>query len=153
MIQPLKSEFVGTLRIELGESHLVDDTPAGARRIDVFRGGSFEGPRIKAVMLGGGSDALLRRKDGALQPDVRLTLKTDDGALIYVVYRGVRHGPTPVMQRILRGEPVEPNEYYLRNAPFFETGAAKYDWLNRIVSVGIGRREPGLAIYDVYEVL
>lgn len=153
MIQPLRSEFIGTLRIEVGESHWLDDTPAGARRIDVFRGGSFEGPRVKAVMLSGGSDALLRRKDGALQPDVRLTLKTDDGALIYVVYRGVRHGPTPVMQRILRNEKVEPSEYYLRNAPFFETGAAKYDWLNRIVSVGIGRREPGLAIYDVYEVL
>jgi len=149
----LKSEFLGTLRIEVGETHFVEDTPAGWRRIDVFRGGTFKGPKIEASILSGGSDALLRRRDGAMQPDVRLTLKTDDGPLLYVTYRGIRHGPAEVMARIADGEMVGAHEYYLRNAMFFETGAEKYDWLNRIIGVGIGRRTPQAAIYEVYEVL
>jgi hypothetical protein len=149
----LRSAYLGTLTIELAGSHVVGDTPAGFRRIDVFRGGSFTGPRIRATVLGGGSDALLRRRDGALQPDVRLTLRTDDGALIHVTYRGIRHGPPEVMARIARGEPVAPDQYYLRNAPCFETSAERYDWLNRIVAVGIGRREPDAAVYEVYEIL
>jgi hypothetical protein len=149
----LRAEFLGTLRIEIAGSHALGDTPAGGRRVDVFRGGTFTGPRIDAVVLAGGSDALLRRQDGAMQPDVRLTLRTDDGALIHVTYRGIRHGPPEVMARIARNEPVGPDEYYLRNAPFFETASPRYDWLNRIVAVGVGRREPGAAVYEVYEVL
>lgn len=148
----LKSEFLGTLRIELGVSHLVGESPNGWRRIDVFGGGSFRGPKITASLVVG-SDSLLGRHDDSMQPDVRLTLKTDDDAVIYVTYRGVRHGPKDVMDKIARGEPVAPESYYLRCAPFFETSAPRYDWLNRIVSVGVGRREPTAAIYDIFEVL
>lgn len=149
----LRSEFLATLRIELGESYHLEDTPAGWRRIDVFKGGTFIGPRIRGSVLSGGSDSILRRGDGAMQPDVRLTIKTDDGAFIHVIYRGVRHGPDAVMERIARGEPVPPDAYYLRSAPFFETGAPKYDWLNRIVSIGVGRREPEAAVYEIYQIL
>ena len=152
-VRELKSAFLGTLRIELAETHFLGDTPAGWRRIDTFRGGTFIGPRINARVLSGGSDSLLRRADGSMQPDVRLTVQTDDGAVIHIHYRGVRHGPADVMERIARGEHVSPDEYYLRNAPFFETGAARYAWLNRIVAVGIGRREPDCAVYDIYEIL
>jgi len=149
----LKSEFLATLRVELAETHFLGDTPAGWRRIDTFRAGTLVGPRINARLLSGGSDNLLRRRDGAMQPDVRLTVETDDGALIHIFYRGIRHGPPDVMDRIARGEHVAPEEYYLRNAPFFETGAPRYDWLNRIVAVGIGRREPDCAAYEIYEIL
>lgn len=152
-VPPLKSAFLATLRVELGETHFLGDTPAGWRRIDVFRGGTLVGPRINARILSGGSDSLLRRRDGAMQPDVRLTVQTDDGAIIHIAYRGVRHGPAEVMERIARGEQVPPDQYYLRNAPFFETGAARYDWLNRIVAVGVGRRDPDCAVYDIHEIL
>lgn len=152
-MKPLKTEFLMTLRIEVAESHLVGETPAGFRRIDVFGGGSFEGPKLKGRILSGGVDMLLRRKDGALQPDVRLTLETDDKALIFATYRGYRHGPPEVMEAIARGEMVPWERYYLRNAPFYETASAKYDWLNRVVSVGVGHREPKAAIYDIHEVL
>jgi Protein of unknown function (DUF3237) len=148
----LQSQFLGTLRIELGISHLLGEGPSGWRRIDVFGGGSFLGPKITASLVVG-SDSLLGRRDGSLQPDVRLTLKTDDDAVVYVTYRGVRHGPTDIMDKIARGEPVAPESYYLRCAPFFETASARYDWLNRIVAVGIGRREPAAAVYEVYEIL
>ena len=149
----LNAKFLGTLRVELGETHFLNDTPAGWRRIDVFKGGTFEGPLVKAAIVSGGSDALLRRRDGAMQPDVRLTLKTEDDAYIYITYRGIRHGPDAIMARIARGEMVDAHEYYLRNAIFFETGASKYDWLNRIIAVGLGTRAPEAAIYEVYEIL
>src|SRR5579864_3709400 len=73
-VAELKSKFLGTLRVELAETHFLGDTPAGWRRIDVFRGGTLTGPRINARILSGGSDSLLRRRDGAMQPDVRLTV-------------------------------------------------------------------------------
>jgi hypothetical protein len=152
-MQALKSEFLMTLEIELETTHVIGETPAGTRRIDVFRGGRFEGPRLRGEFVAGGSDMILRRADGAMQPDVRLTLETDDGAFIQVTYRGVRHGPDEVMRRIAAGEPVEASEYYLRNTPYFETGSEKYDWLNRIVAVGIGRRAPNAAVYDIHEIL
>jgi len=152
-VPALRSEFLGTLRIEVADSYMLEDTPLGWRRVDVFGGGSFEGPRIRARLLPGGSDLLMRRRDSAMQPDVRLTLRTDDDALILVTYRGVRHGPPEAMERIARGAPVEPHEYYLRNAPFFETAAPRYDWLNRVVAVGVGRREPAAAVYEVHEIL
>ena len=153
MMNTLKSDYLGTLSIELAASHMVGEIPRGRLRVDVFKGGSLEGPRIKARILAGGSDSLIGTADGAVRPDVRLTLETDDGALIYVHYRGVRHASSDVMQRLAREEAVDPGEYYLRNAPFFETASEKYDWLNRIVAVGIGRREPGRAVYDLFEIL
>ncbi|MDP6705174.1 MAG: DUF3237 domain-containing protein [Alphaproteobacteria bacterium] len=152
-MRPLESEFLMTLEIELETTHVIGETPAGTRRIDIFRGGRFEGPRLRGRIAAGGSDMILRRADGAMQPDVRLTLETDDGAFIQVTYRGVRHGPDEVMQRIAAGEDVDASEYYLRNTPYFETGSADYDWLNRIVAVGLGRRAPHAAVYDVYEIL
>ena len=99
----LKSEFLGTLRIELAETHFLGDTPAGWRRIDVFGGGTFVGPRVNGRVLSGGVDSLLRRSDGAMQPDVRLTVQTDDDAVIHIAYRGIRHGPADVMARIAQG--------------------------------------------------
>ena len=57
------------------------------------------------------------------------------------------------MQRIARGEEVPPNEYCLRTGLVFETASRKYDWMNRVVGVGVGRRAPGAAIYDLFEIL
>lgn len=149
----LQSRFLATLDIELGEMHALDNTPAGSRRFDIFKGGTFKGPRIDATLLGGGTDAILRRNDDAMQQDVRFAMKTNDGAVIYCTYRGVRHASPEVMERIAKNEPVDPGEYYLRVAPFFETGDPRYAWMNRIISVGMGRRGPGRVTYEVYEVL
>ena len=86
-------------------------------------------------------------------PDVRLVLKTNDGALIGMTYRGIRHGPPDIMERIDKGEVVDPASYYFRTNPSFETAAAKYDWINRITAVGIGHRRADGPIYSVFEVL
>lgn len=149
----LRSTFLGTLKIIVAETHFLGDTPCGFRRIDIFGGGSFEGPRIKAEILTGGSDALLRRNNGVMHPDVRLTLKTDDGVYIHVNYLGIRHGPPEVMKRIADGEVVDGSEYYLRNSLQFETAEGKYDWLNRCLAIGVGHRTPEAAIYQVHEIL
>jgi len=148
----LKSEFLGTLSIDLDRSYCLDQTPAGWRRIDVFGGGSLRGPRVNGIIVSG-TDCILRRQDQSMQPDVRLTIETEDNAYIYVSYRGIRHGTAEAMAKISVGLPVSPDEYYLRCAPFFETGAPRYDWLNRIVSIGVGRREPAGAVYEIHEIL
>lgn len=128
-------------------------TPFGHRRIAEVAGGTFEGPKLKGRALPAGGDWLLLRNDGILQLDVRVTLETDDGALIYMTYRGARHGPAEVMARLNAGEAVDPSEYYFRTAPFFETSSDKYAWLNGIVSVATGHRTSAGPVYDVYQVL
>lgn len=148
----LRSEFLFTITVTVAQLHDFGDTPFGLRHVDLLGSGTFEGPKLCGTVLPGGIDQKLIRADGAMTPNVRLVLKTDDEALIYMHYTGVRHGSAEVMQRIAGGESVDPSEYYLRNAPFFETAAPKYDWLNRIVSVGVGRRMPDHAAYDVFEI-
>ena len=95
----------------------------------------------------------MMRSDGVLTLDVRLALQTSDNALIFVTYRGLRHGPKPVMDRLNNGEPVDPSEYYFRITPSFETGDANYLWLNKLVAVGTGHRLPDGPIYEIFEVL
>jgi hypothetical protein len=141
------------MRIELLNVVTVGDTPFGHRRVISVAGGRFEGDRLSGNIRGdGGSDWLLRCADDSFRQDVRLTLQTDDGAIVLMSYRGVRHSVADVRERIARGEHVPANEYYLRTAPFFETAAPQYAWLNTIVSIGIGAIEAGTARYDVFEV-
>lgn len=116
--------------------HEIGATPIGRRRVAVVVGGSFEGPRLRGEVLPeAGADWLLVRPDRSLLLDVRITLKTDDGAFIYMTYRGIRQGQ------------------YFRTAPFFETGDERYAWLNDIVSVGVGEQLSNGVRYDVFEIL
>ena len=133
---------------------MAQETPTGMRRIAVVEGGTFKGDRLRGeIMPTAGGDWLLGRADGVLLMDVRLTLKTDDGAFIYMVYNGMRHGPEDVIRRLNAGEPVDPSEYYFRVTPRFETASGPYDWLNRLLAVGIGDRKPHGPVYEVFEIL
>jgi hypothetical protein len=85
--------------------------------------------------------------------DVRLILQTDDGALIAMTYRGIRHGPAEVLARLDRGEPVAPTDYYFRISALFETSDVRYDWLNRVVAAGSGQRLPAGPVYSLFEIL
>jgi hypothetical protein len=131
----------------------VGTTPGGHRRVGVVFGGTFEGERLSGEVLDGGSDWQILRPDGVLTLDVRLILKTSDGELIGMTYRGLRHGPADVMQKLERGEAVDPANYYFRTSPLFETASAKYAWINRIVAVGTGHRLADGPLYSVFEVL
>lgn len=153
-MKELKSAHLFTITIKLHPPIQMGDTPAGERRIFVVAGGEFVGDKIRGtVMPVIGSDLLLVRADGSAQQDVRMLLKTDDGELVLMTYRGVRHASDEVSARIARGEQVSGSDYYLRTAPFFETASAKYSWINKIVAVGVGERRGDDVVYEVYEIL
>lgn len=148
----LRSEFLMQLSVELETAQTIGDTPLGSRRIVYVKGGSFSGPRVNGVVLPGGGDWVLVRRDGVSQLDVRLTLRSEDGALIYMTYRGISDIAPEVRQRILKGEDVRPSEYYFRTSPMFETASEKHLWLNRLIAVGVGRRTPTSVVYDVFAI-
>jgi hypothetical protein len=91
--------------------------------------------------------------NGTWELNVRFVMETDDGHLIGMTYKGLRHGPKEVIDAIARGEEVSPTDYYFRIVPFFETASEKYGWLNRTVSVGLGHRLPSGPIYQIFEIL
>jgi hypothetical protein len=153
-MKELKSRHLLDISIELHPIQVLGKTPAGERRIIPVSGGSFSGDRLQGEILPhAGSDLLLTRADGSYQQDVRLALRTNDDELILMTYRGIRHSAPEVAARIASGEQVGPSEYYLRTAPFFETAAPAYAWINSIVSVGVGERTPNGAVYHVFEIL
>jgi len=149
----LRSALLFTITIELLGMQDIGKTPSGARRIVQVKGGTFEGEELRGTILPGGGDWIVTRPDGVRLLDVRLALETDDKQLIYMTYRGMLHGPQWVMERLNKGEKVDPSEYYFRALPWFETASEKYEWLNRIVTVSMGRREPAGPIYDVFQIL
>lgn len=141
------------LTLQVAGMQAIGATPNGNRRIGLVAGGTFEGARLNGTVLPGGADWIMTRPDGSTTLDVRLVLQTDDGATIGMTYRGMRHGPPAVMERLNAGQNVDPSEYYFRTAVAFETAAPRYDWLNRIIAVGTGRRPPEGPIYEIFEVL
>ncbi|MEO8145641.1 MAG: DUF3237 domain-containing protein [Betaproteobacteria bacterium] len=128
------------------------ETPVGRRRIIGITGGTFKGPRLEGKIIPGGADWQVIRSDGTACLDARYTLETGDGALIYVNNKGYRHGPKEVIERMARGEAVDPALYYMRTTPWFETSAPRYDWLNRAICVATGARRPAGVELDFYEV-
>jgi hypothetical protein len=152
-LKSLRSQALFTMRLDVRGPLIVGATPGAYRRVGVVTGGSFEGARLSGEVLDGGSDWQTVRRDGATTLDVRLVLKTRDDALICMTYRGVRHGPPDVVAGIEKGEVVDPTSYYFRINPLFETATAEYDWINRVVAVGIGHRRADGPIYSIFEVL
>lgn len=141
------------MRLDVRPLLIVGATPGAYRRVGVVTGGSFEGERLSGAVLDGSSDWQTVRNDGSTTLNVRLVLKTEDGALIGMTYQGLRHGPADIIARIEKGEVVDPASYYFRINPLFETEAAKYDWINRVIAVGIGHRFADGPVYSVFEVL
>jgi hypothetical protein len=145
-------EFLFVISLEVEEPDQIGPTPWGDRRVVGVRGGSFDGPKLKGRVLPGGSDWIVVRRDGVLVQDVRLVLQTDDGHNILVSYRGMRHGPEAVMERVNNGEDPDPSEYYFRTTPVFEAPEGKYAWLNKLLAFAVGRRLPTGVAYAVYAI-
>jgi len=129
-------EYLGTLRAEIGTRTVVENGPQGTRTIVQVVGGRFEGPRVKASVQTPAGDWITNRADGSYRLDVRLTLKTDDGAVILVTYNGI-------------GQTTDAGAS-LRIAPLFETGDSRYVWLTRLQAVGVGERAGTTVTYDLY---
>lgn len=148
----VRTRHLFAMHLEVLSVLTIGQTPNGVRRIGLVKGGIIVGDRVRGRVLSG-NDWQLVRPDGSLSLDVRLVLETAEGALVTMTYRGLRHGPTEVVQRLERGEVVDPESYYFRIAPLFETGDGELGWLNALQAVGIGHRFPDGPVYNVFEVL
>jgi hypothetical protein len=114
----------------------------GRRRVIPIASGEVLGPRIRGKVLTGGADYQVLRADGVTELEARYLIQTDEGHLIYVVNSGLRHGPPELMEKLRRGEPVDPASIYFRSTPRFETSAPAYEWLMRNLFLCAGARFP-----------
>lgn len=146
-------EFVFEVQGKVSQAIELGETPLGRRRIIPIDDGTVVGPRLNGAVLPGGADWQLIRRDGVAEIEARYTLRADDGAIISVVNRGMRHGPPDVMRRLIAGEAVDPNSYYFRTAPVFEVATGPHDWLMRSLFVGVGVRLPEEVRIRVFAVL
>ena len=150
----MNTRLLMVLRVMVATRQDIGDVPLGTRRISAISGGDFEGPRLRGTVLPDGSaDWLLLRSDGVLELKLRVTLRTDDGALISMHSFGLRHGPPEVIAAIGRGDTVDPAAYYFRTTPRFETAHPTYAFLNRLLAVATGDRRAEGPIYTIHEVL
>ena len=139
------------LEAVLGEPLDLGDVSQGHRRIVPLTGGTFGGPELNGKLLPGASaDWQIVLPDGTTLGDIRYTLQTDDGALLYVQSRGVRHGSAEVLARLGRGDDVDASEYTFRTSTQIETASARLDWLNKGVFTSVAGRGQGGVIYETY---
>ena len=125
------------LRLTTSLTEELGSTPHGRLSIFPVTGGTFEGDRLRGKVLAGGGDWVTTRADGILELDLRVTLETDDGALIYMTFTGVRDNA----------------QKYFRTLPRFETASPKYAFLNRLLAVGIGEIRPDGPVHVIEEIL
>ena len=143
--------LVYRLEARLGEPLDAGETAQGRRRIVPLVGGRFTGPRLSGTLVPGASaDWQIVLPDGTALGDIRYTLQTHDGGVLYVRSRSVRHGPPEVLARLGRGEQVDAGEYTFRACTRIETAAPDLDWLNKGVFVAVGARAPAGVIYATY---
>lgn len=148
----LVTELLFEISVTLEPPLVVGATPNGDRRIRLISGGRFTGPKLRGEVLPGGGDWLLLRPDGARTLDVRLTLRTEDGHLIYAISRGILDISPENYQRIAAGEEIDPAQYYFRTTPLFEAAAPELDWLNRVVAVSVGKLTKTTVVQTIYAV-
>jgi Protein of unknown function (DUF3237) len=143
--------LVYRLEATLGQPLDLGDVAQGHRRIVPQTGGTFTGPELNGKLLPGASaDWQIVLPDGIALGDIRYTLQTDTGELLYVQSRGVRHGSAEVLARLGRGEDVDPSEYIFRTSTQIETAAARLDWLNKGIFISVGGRQANGVIYETY---
>jgi hypothetical protein len=148
-----KLEFIFEAKVTLDPIQELGITTYGKRRIIPITGGTFEGPNMRGTVVPGGADWQTLRTDGTADLEARYTLKTDDGVLIYIQNKGIRHAKPEVLARMAKGEKVDPSEYYMRTAASFEVAEGKYAWLNKAVVISVGGRMPDHVLLKFYKVL
>lgn len=148
----LDKEPIFTIDAELAAIMNLGRTPYGERRIIDIVGGTVRGRKLNGRILPGGADWQIVRGDGAVDIKARYTIETDAGARILVNSDGLRHGPPAVLERLARGDNVDPALYYFRTVMRFETADPAVNWLNRILALARGQRKANAVRLDVYEV-
>ncbi len=146
-------KFFADLRVEVGAPQQVGQTVHGLRRLIPIIGGTATGDGWSARVLPGGADFQLIVNDRLSELDARYVLETDAGDFIYVQNRAVRSGPPELIARLVRGEPVDPEQIYFRCSPSFETAAPALSWMGERMFVGTGARYPDAVVMRFFELL
>jgi hypothetical protein len=148
----IPGEFVFEVRAEVAAPLVIGPSSHGLRRVVPILGGSVKGPRLTGRVVPGGADWQYVRPDGVLSVEAKYTLEADDGALIMVTNRGMRHGPAEVIERIMRGEEVPASAYYFRTVAELEAPlGGPYEWMNKALFIGIAERKAAAAIVRFYQ--
>lgn len=147
----MKLEPLMTYHADLLPPVTVGAGPYGNRLFFEVSGGAFEGPRLRGRFTTGGGDWLLVDAEGIGHLDVRATLETHDGAMIYLQYYGRLEVTDAVMAALGGNGETQFGAQHFFSQPRFETGDARYRWLNRVIAVGQGRVLPNRVEYRVFE--
>jgi len=149
----LQTRYVFTITAHIGGVTSVGDIGTGVRRIIPITGGEVKGKGVNGKVCAFGADFQIIRPSELIELEAKYAFETDDGAVIYVENKGIRFGPVELLQRLKRGEPVDPKLIYFRTVPKFETGAEKYRWLMENLFVGSAARHADRVVLDVHQVL
>jgi hypothetical protein len=153
MTPVLATKFVFRLAIKIGEPIVPGDTGVGLRRVIPILGGTVSGDGVNGTIYPVGADFQVIRPNGFTEVEAKYAFETDDGAVVYIENVGIRFGPKEALDRIARGEAVDPALIYFRSVPKFETGSARHRWLMENLFVGVGARYPDRVEIDVHQVL
>ena len=148
----LQTKYVFTITANIGEVTTAGDIGHGVRRIIPIIGGEVRGD-INGKVLAFGADFQIIRPNELIELEAKYAFETDDGATVYVENKGIRFGPVDLLQKLKRGEPVDPNLIYFRTVPKFETGHANYRWLMENLFVASAARQTDRVVIDVHQVL
>ena len=149
----LQTRYVFTITAHIGGVTSAGDIGTGVRRIIPIAGGEVKGKDVNGKVCAFGADFQIIRPNELIELEAKYAFETDDGAVIYVENRGIRFGPIELLQRLKRGEPVDPKLIYFRTVPKFETGAGKYRWLMESLFIGSAARHADRVVIDVHQVL
>ena len=153
MTPSLETKYVFTITARIGDVTSAGDIGHGTRRIIPIIGGEVQGEGMNGKVCPFGADFQIIRPDELIELEAKYALEMDDGAVIYVENVGIRFGPKELLERLKRGEPVDPTLIYFRTRPRFETGSAKYRWLMQYLFVGSAARHADRVVIDVHQVL
>jgi hypothetical protein len=153
MTSALQTRYVFSLVIQIGAPIVAGDFGHGVRRIVPILGGEVRGEGINGTIFPCGADFQTIRPNGLTELEAKYAFEMDDGAIVYIEKIGIRFGPKELLDRIAKGESVDPALIYFRSVPKFETGAEKYRWLMENLFIGVGARHPDRVVIDVHQVL
>ena len=153
MVQPIETRYVFTLTVRIADVTTAGDIGHGVRRIIPIIGGEVRGEKVNGKVLPFGADFQIIRPNELIELEAKYAFETDDGAVVYVENKGMRFGPVDLLQKLKRGEPVDPKLIYFRTAPKFETGAEKYRWLMEHIFVASAARHADRVVIDVHQVM
>ena len=153
MAPQLETKYVFTITARIGEVTSAGDIGHGVRRIIPIVGGEVKGERVNGKVCAFGADFQVIRPNELIELEAKYAFETDDGAVVYVENKGIRFGPVALLQKLKRGEPVDPKLIYCRTVPKFETGAEKYRWLMENLFVASAARHIDRVVIDVHQVL